>query len=126
MAEPTIERGSRVDERIERISRWTAARLTRRSFFHRASQVAMMVAAGPVVATILARQADARVCGQSGVTPKCETFDCNGIDDVWGWCWYANDGCLMDQWMSGENGLDLCGIDILSTTDEHFLRAAEN
>lgn len=86
-----------VDDHIERLSRWTAARLTRRSFFHRAGQVAMMVAAGPVVANILARQADARVCGQSGVTPKCETFDCNGIDDVWGWCWYANDGCCANE-----------------------------
>ncbi len=57
----------------------------------------MMVAAGPVVANILVRQADARVCGQSGVTPKCETFDCNGIDDVWGWCWYANDGCCANE-----------------------------
>lgn len=93
----TAPSGSRVDDRIERISRWTAARLTRRSFFHRAGQVAMMVAAGPVVANILAKQADARVCGQSGVTPKCDTFDCNGIDDVWGWCWYANDGCCANN-----------------------------
>lgn len=90
-------RGRRVDDRIERISRWTAARLTRRSFFHRAGQVAMMVAAGPVVSNILIRQADARVCGQSGVTPKCSTFDCNGTDDVWGWCWYANDGCCANE-----------------------------
>ena len=100
MAEQTIDRGRRgrrVDENIERFSRWTAARLTRRSFFHRAGQVAMMVAAGPVVANILARQADARVCGQSGVTPKCSTFDCNGVDDVWGWCWYASDGCCANN-----------------------------
>jgi hypothetical protein len=100
MAETTSERGrrsSRVDDNIERISRWTAARLTRRSFFHRAGQVAMMVAAGPVVANILARQADARVCGQSGVTPKCDTFDCIGVDDVWGWCWYASDGCCAND-----------------------------
>ncbi len=90
-------RSRRVDDRIERLSRWTAARLTRRSFFHRAGQVAMMVAAGPVVSNILIRQADARVCGQSGVTPKCDTFDCNGIDDVWGWCWYANDGCCSNN-----------------------------
>lgn len=92
-----VPRGRRVDDRIERFSRWTAARLTRRSFFHRAGQVAMMVAAGPVVSNILIGQADARVCGQSGVTPKCETFDCNGIDDVWGWCWYANDGCCASE-----------------------------
>ena len=86
-----------LDGGIERLSRWTAARLTRRSFFHRAGQVAMMVAAGPTVATILSRQADARVCGQSGVTPKCETFDCVGVDDVWGWCWYASDGCCANN-----------------------------
>ena len=100
MAEPTNEpgnHGSRFDESIERVSRWTAARLTRRSLFHRAGQVAMMVAAGPVVANILARQADARVCGQSGVTPKCATFDCAGADDVWGWCWYASDGCCANN-----------------------------
>ncbi len=97
MAEPSDGTQSRLDSGVERLSRWTAARLTRRSFFHRAGQVAMMVAAGPAVATILARQADARVCGQSGVTPKCATFDCNGTDDVWGWCWYANDGCCANN-----------------------------
>ncbi len=87
----------RLDRGIERLSRWTAARTTRRSFFHRAGQVAMMVAAGPTIATILTRQADARVCGQTGVTPKCETFDCVGVDDVWGWCWYASDGCCANN-----------------------------
>ena len=30
---------------------------------------------------------------QSGITPKCDTFDCVGPGDVWGWCWYASDGC---------------------------------
>jgi hypothetical protein len=110
MAEPSITGSpSRLDAGIERLSRWTAARLTRRSFFHRAGQVAMMVAAGPTVATILSRQADARVCGQSGVTPKCDTFDCTGPDDVWGWCWYASDGCCAN------NGLkkicDCCTLD---------------
>ncbi len=57
----------------------------------------MFVAAGPTVAAILIRKAEARVCGQSGVTPKCDTFDCNGADDVWGWCWYANDGCCRND-----------------------------
>lgn len=98
MAESSTTGGpARLDAGIERLSRWTAARLTRRSFFHRAGQVAMMVAAGPTVATILSRQADARVCGQTGVTPKCETFDCVGVDDVWGWCWYASDGCCANN-----------------------------
>lgn len=90
-ATPLLDRG------IERLTRWTAGRTTRRSFFHRAGQVAMMVAAGPTVATILSRQADARVCGQSGVTPKCSTFDCVGPGDVWGWCWYASDGCCRNN-----------------------------
>lgn len=98
MAERTTDRsGRRVDDQIERFARWTAARFTRRSFFHRAGQVAMMVAAGPVISSILSKQADARVCGQTGVTPKCDTFDCVGVDDVWGWCWYASDGCCANN-----------------------------
>ncbi len=88
---------STIDQSVERLSRWTAARTNRRSFFHRAGQVALMVAAGPAVATMLMKRAEARVCGQSGVTPKCETFDCVGADDVWGWCWYANDGCCRNE-----------------------------
>jgi hypothetical protein len=53
----------------------------------------MVIAAGPSLGTLLMRKVDARVCGQSGVTPKCDTFDCVGPGDVWGWCWYASDGC---------------------------------
>ena len=62
-----------LDEGVERLSRWTAARLTRRSFFHRAGQVAMMVAAGPTVATILSRQAEARVSELSKPTSVAVT-----------------------------------------------------
>ena len=75
-----------MDTTVERMGRWTAARTTRRSFLHRLGQLAVFVAAGPTIAGLLIREAQARVCGQSGVTPKCDTFDCNGADDVWGWC----------------------------------------
>ncbi len=60
-------------------------------------QLAVLVAAGPSIAGLLIRQAQARVCGQSGVTPKCDTFDCVGPGDVWGWCWYASDGCCRND-----------------------------
>lgn len=86
-----------VDRAAETFTRWTAARTTRRSFLHRLGQFAVFVAAGPTIAGILMRRVEARVCGQSGVTPKCETFDCNGVDDVWGWCWYASDGCCRND-----------------------------
>lgn len=88
---------NRIDVAGESLTRWTAARTTRRSFIHRLGQLAMFVAAGPTIAGLLMRKAEARVCGQSGVTPKCDTFDCNGIDDVWGWCWYASDGCCRND-----------------------------
>ena len=84
---------SSLDRSVESIGRWTARRTSRRSFLHRIGQLAVVVAAGPSIATLLVRRADARVCGQSGVTPKCDTFDCVGPGDVWGWCWYASDGC---------------------------------
>ncbi len=81
------------DATVEQLGRWTAARTTRRSFLHRIGQLAVVVAAGPVIGTLLAKRAEARVCGQSGVTPKCATFGCEGAGAVWGWCWYASDGC---------------------------------
>lgn len=84
---------ARVDAAVEHLGRWAARRTTRRSFLHRIGQLAVFVAAGPTIAGLLIREAQARVCGQSGVTPKCSTFDCNGPGDVWGWCWYASDGC---------------------------------
>jgi hypothetical protein len=70
-----------------------AARTTRRSFLGRLAQFAVIVAGGPSLVALLARRAEARVCGQSGVSPKCPTFDCTFPDSVWGWCWYASPGC---------------------------------
>ncbi len=85
--------GRSLDGAVEYLGRWAARRTTRRSFLHRLGQLAVFVAAGPTIASLLIREAEARVCGQSGVTPKCDTFDCVGPGDVWGWCWYASDGC---------------------------------
>jgi hypothetical protein len=76
----------------ERMGRATAARTTRRSFLARLGQVAVTVAGGSALVPVLAGPAHARVCGQSGVAPKCATFDC---DATWGWCWYAS-GCCAD------------------------------
>jgi hypothetical protein len=86
----TAERG--VDGVVERLGRWTAARSTRRSFIGRLGRVGVLVAGGTGMASLLADSAEARVCGQSGVAPKCSTFDCNA---TWGWCWYAS-GCCAD------------------------------
>ena len=83
----------RTDNAVELVSRWLAARITRRSFLGRMGRLALMVAAGPSLAMLLAQRAEARVCGQSGVSPKCQTFDCVGEGHVWGWCWYASPGC---------------------------------
>ena len=79
-----------LDRFVERAGRWTAARGTRRSFLGRLGKAAVLVAGGPALATLIADPADARVCGQSGVSPRCPTFDCN---DTWGWCWYATGCC---------------------------------
>jgi len=77
----------------ESVARWLAGRTTRRSFLGRLGRGAVLVAGGSSLASILTTQeAEARVCGQSGVAAKCATFDC---DDVWGWCWYAT-GCCAD------------------------------
>lgn len=84
---------SSIDRVIEQAARRTARGTSRRSFLHRMGQLAIVIAAGPSLGTLLMRKVDARVCGQSGVTPKCDTFDCVGPGDVWGWCWYASDGC---------------------------------
>jgi hypothetical protein len=75
----------------EAAARWLAGRTTRRSFLGRLGRGAVLVAGGSSLASILATQeAGARVCGQSGVSEKCPTYDC---DDVWGWCWYATGCC---------------------------------
>lgn len=81
---------STLDRFVERAGRWTAARGTRRSFLGRVGKAAVLVAGGPALATLIADPADARVCGQTGVSPRCPTFDCN---DTWGWCWYATGCC---------------------------------
>ena len=80
------------DDLVEHLSRHAAGRSTRRSFIGRVGKVAVLVAGGPAIVTLLADEAEARVCGQTGVSPKCPTFDC---DEVWGWCWYAT-GCCAD------------------------------
>jgi len=100
---------SKVDDLTEWLTRWTAARSTRRSFLHRVGQLAVLVAAGPTIAGLLIREAQARVCGQSGVTPKCDTFDCVGPGDVWGWCWYASDGCCRNDGL--KKICDCCTVD---------------
>src|SRR4051812_13186422 len=53
----------------------------------------MLIAGGPTLAAVLAGKAEARVCGQSGVAPKCPTYDCIGEGLSWGYCWYASPGC---------------------------------
>lgn len=84
--------GGVVDGWTERVGRWAAGRSTRRSFLGRLGRGAVLVAGGPVLVGLLADAAEARVCGQSGVSPQCPTFDCDG---VWGWCWYST-GCCAD------------------------------
>jgi hypothetical protein len=81
-----------IDDAVEHSSRSLAGRYTRRSVLGRAGQAAVVVAGGPALAVMLAEEAEARVCGQSGVAPKCPTYDC---DHTWGWCWYAS-GCCTD------------------------------
>jgi hypothetical protein len=78
------------DDLIEGLGRRLAARTTRRTLLGRAAQVGVLVAGGPALATLLVERAEARVCGQSGVSPKCPTFDCGYDNSVWGWCWYAS------------------------------------
>ncbi|QBI19134.1 hypothetical protein ER308_05995 [Egibacter rhizosphaerae] len=87
-----VDRAGTVDRLVERTSRATRDRISRRSFLGRASRTAMVIAGGSALVPYLAGPAGARVCGQSGVAPKCPTFDC---DREWGWCWYAS-GCCAD------------------------------
>jgi hypothetical protein len=84
-----------LDVAVERLGRWTARRTTRRSFLGRLGRGAVFLASGPTVALLLGdgERAAARVCGQSGVSPRCANFDCVGHDEVWGWCWYASGCC---------------------------------
>lgn len=81
------------DTAVTEFSRWIAARTTRRSFLGKLGRVMLFLAVGPSLATLLSRRAEARVCGQSGVSGKCATFDCFGPGRVWGYCWYATGCC---------------------------------
>ena len=90
MTTASLDRASLLDRVVEGWSRRLAARSTRRSFLGKVGRTSVLVAAGPSLATLLAGRADARVCGQSGVSPKCPTYDCVGPGTVWGWCWYAS------------------------------------
>lgn len=77
---------------VEGLSRWLANRTTRRSFLGKLGRGAVLVASGSTMATLLVGdEAEARVCGQSGVSMRCATYDCD--DGVWGWCWYATGCC---------------------------------
>lgn len=87
-------RNAPLDRTVESLGRWTAARTTRRSFLGRLGRVGLVLAAGPQAALAVAGEAAAatRVCGQTGTSPRCPTFDCPA---TWGWCWYAT-GCCAD------------------------------
>lgn len=82
-----------IDRVVEGASRWLAARTSRRSFLATTGKVAVVTAGGATLASVFATRAEARACGQSGVSPRCPTYDCVGPDVVWGWCWYASPGC---------------------------------
>lgn len=86
---------SPLEHLTESAGRWLAARTTRRSFIANAGRAAIVATGGSAVAAVFATRAEARVCGQSGVSPKCPTYDCDA-PGVWGWCWYANGGCCAD------------------------------
>jgi hypothetical protein len=82
-----------LDALVEGLGRRLASRTTRRTLLGRAAKVGVLVAGGPALASLLVDRAEARQCGQSGVSPRCPTFDCTGPGSVWGWCWYASPGC---------------------------------
>ena len=73
-----------MDDVVEGLGRRLAARTTRRTMLGRFAKLGVLVAGGPALATLLTERAEARVCGQSGVSPKCPTFDCNFENSVWG------------------------------------------
>ena len=81
------------DRLAERASRWIAARTTRRGLLAGVGKAAIVAVGGTGVAATWAQRASARVCGQSGISPLCPTYDCAGEGFVWGWCWYASPGC---------------------------------
>ncbi len=81
-----------IDRVTEATSRWLAKRTSRRSFLGNVGKIAVVTAGGSAVAGLFAQQAQARVCGQTGVSPKCPTYDCLQ-PGFWGFCWYASPGC---------------------------------
>jgi hypothetical protein len=81
-----------IDRVTEATSRWLAKRTSRRSFLGNVGKVAVVTAGGSAVAGLFAQQAQARVCGQTGVSPKCPTYDCVQ-PGFFGYCWYASPGC---------------------------------
>jgi hypothetical protein len=82
-----------IDRFGEVAARWLASRTSRRSFLGVTGKTVLVVAGGTGLSQIFALRAEARLCGQSGISPKCPTFDCVGDDVAWGWCWYASPGC---------------------------------
>lgn len=98
---------TRIDSVTERASRWLAARTTRRGFLATSAKVAVVGATGISLAQILEQRAEARVCGQSGISPKCPTYDCVGPNVQWGWCWYASPGCCANGGL--KKICDCCG-----------------
>ncbi len=83
-----------MDDQVERVGRWTANRVGRRGFIGRMGKVGVMVAGGSTMAALLSDIADARVCGQSGISPLCPDYDCS---ETMGWCWYAVGCCAGGQ-----------------------------
>jgi hypothetical protein len=98
----------RVDSTTEFAARWLAARSTRRSFLAGVARVAMIGVGTKAVSAVLSDQAQARVCGQSGTSPMCPTYDCVGPDVVFGYCWYASPGCCANGGL--KKICDCCGI----------------
>lgn len=98
---------SGVDVVTERASRWLAARTSRRTFLSTSAKVAIVGAGGLALSQVFSSRADARVCGQSGTSPKCPTYDCVGPDVAWGWCWYASPGCCANGGL--KKICDCCG-----------------
>ena len=98
---------SRVDLVTERAARWLAARTSRRTFLSTSAKVAIVGTGGVAISQMFSSRAEARVCGQSGTSPKCPTYDCVGPDVAWGWCWYASPGCCANGGL--KKICDCCG-----------------
>jgi hypothetical protein len=101
-------RNGGVDTSTETAARWLAARSTRRSFLAGVARVSMIGVGTKAVSAVLTDQAQARVCGQSGTSPMCPTYDCVGPDVVFGYCWYASPGCCANGGL--KKICDCCGV----------------